>query len=186
MWQQVGTSCSECGSRGSPGECFEQNSNRMHLCLQEMYLAESVAFVSLLTAFWAMMYVLSPLAHCILKSPQAIGVFLEVGSPPTHPRPHSEDNWLWTTWPSAHNGFPHLLLPLTCTQDSSSVGSVEIKPLANYEAGEQNRRVFKGSAAMGWRVNVKPAPCAFHSRLIPPLMQDIEESIPNSWTMRSF
>lgn len=74
MWQQVGTSCSELELRGSPtdsGECLEQDSNRMHLCLQEMYLAESVAFVSL-TAFWAMMYVFSPLAHCILKPPQAI------------------------------------------------------------------------------------------------------------------
>ena len=181
MWQQFGTSCSECGSRGSPGECLEQDGNRMHLCLQEMYLAESVAFVSL-TAFWAMMYVFSPLAHCILKSPQAIRVFPEVGSP-THPQPHSKDNWLWTTWPSAHNGFLNLLLPLVCTQDSSSVGSVEIKPLANYEAGEQNRRVFKGSAAMGWRVNVKPAPCAFHSRLILPQCRMLRRAFltPEPW-----
>ena len=121
------------------------------------------------------MYVFSPLAHCILKPPQAIRGVPGGGIPLPIPTPRSEDNWLWTTWPSACTGFPHPVLPLACTQDSSGVGSVEIKPLANYEAGEQNRGVFKGHPAMGWGVNVKPAPCAFHLRLILPLVQDVEE-----------
>ena len=154
----------------------------MHLCLQERYLAESVAFLSL-TAFWAMMYMFSPLAHCILKPPQAIRGVPGGGLPLPIPTPRSEDNWLWTTWPSARTGFPRPVLPLACTQDSSGVGSVEIKPLANYEAGEQNRGVFKGHPAMGWGVNVKPAPCAFHLRLILPLVQDVEERFltPKAW-----
>ena len=58
----------------------------MHLCLQERYLAESVAFLSL-TAFWAMIYVFSPLAHCILKPLQTIrgvaggGLLLPIPTP---------------------------------------------------------------------------------------------------------
>ena len=63
----------------------------MHLCLQERYLAESVAFLSL-TAFWAMMYVFSPLAHCILKPPQAIRGVPGGGLPLPIPTPRSEDS----------------------------------------------------------------------------------------------
>lgn len=59
------------------------------------------------------------------------------------------------------------------------MGCVAIKPLTNCGASEQNKGVFKRNVA-GGEGDFKPPPCAFHSRLILPLVQDIEEGIPNT------